>query len=136
MQTWKKPRDAFLKAPKPLLIALHNELKNYSGPEMRGEQLEVPNSRPIIFQIFSSLQVLNFNTKAAKIMLKNPPSFAFPSCCIRFVPTSNKNFLCKNSQVAGFKKQTDFPVAWKGSHCTLPSLFPSFCYSARIFCEP
>lgn len=81
---------------------------------MRGEQLEASNSRSIIFQIFSSLQILSFNTQAAKIMLRNPPGFAFPTCCIRFVQTSNKNFLCKNSQVAGFKKQADFPVAWKG----------------------
>lgn len=36
---------------------------------MRGEQLEMSDSRDIIFQIFNSLQILNFNTKAAKIRL-------------------------------------------------------------------
>lgn len=41
---------------------------------MRGEQLEMSNSRDINFQIFNSLQILNFNTKAAKIRLKKKHS--------------------------------------------------------------
>lgn len=91
---------------------------------MGGEQLEMSNSTDIIFQIFNSLQILNFNTKAAKIRLKKPLSFTFPSCCTRFVQTSNKNFICTNSQVTVSKKQADFPVAWKGGviACHLSSL--------------
>lgn len=91
---------------------------------MRGEQLEMSDSRDIIFQIFNSLQILNFNTKAAKIRLKKPLSFTFPSCCTRFVQTSNKNCICTNSQVTVFKKQADFPVAWKRgvTACHLSSL--------------